>query len=167
MPRFCASCGAQMADAASVCPACGKAAGQSAGGGTATAPAPVAASSGSGIDPKLGGLLCYLPVGPIPLIADIFFLVAEPYKNDKFLRFHAFQSLFLGVGLFALMIGAMVLGAIMAAVFPPLALLMLLVWPLVGLSALVLCIICMIKAYGGQMWRIPIIGNFAAKQAGV
>src|SRR5258708_2557392 len=103
MPRFCASCGASMADTASALSACGKAAGQSAGGGTAAAPA-AAPAAGSGIDPKLGGLLCYLPIGPIPLIADIFFLVAEPYKNDKFLRFHAFQSLFLGCSLFVLMI---------------------------------------------------------------
>ena len=166
MPRFCASCGAQMADTASACPACGKAAGLSAGGGTAAAPATVV-GTGQGIDPKLGGLLCYLPVGPIPLIADIFFLVAEPYKHDKFLRFHAFQSLFTGVAIFVLWFALIVLGVVLGAVFPPLALIIIPAYMCLGLGALVLFVILMIKAYGGQMWRVPIVGNFAAKQAGV
>lgn len=164
MPRFCASCGAQMADTAGVCPACGKAAAQSSGGGTAAAPAAVSAA---GIDPKLGGLLCYLPVGPVPLIADIFFLVAEPYKYDKFLRFHAFQSLFTGVAAIVLWIAIAIVGVILGAIFPLLALLVFPLYMILGFGCLVLFVICMIKAYGGQMWRIPVIGDFAARQAGV
>ncbi len=45
MPRFCAACGGQMADNASACPACGKAAGQSTGGGAAAAPAQSSATA--------------------------------------------------------------------------------------------------------------------------
>ena len=133
----------------------------------APTPAPAAPAAGSGIDPKLGGLLCYLPVGPIPLLADIFFLVAEPYKNDKFLRFHAFQSLFTGVAFMVLWFAVFIVGIVMTAVFAPLALLLIPAYLLLGLGGLVLMIVCMMKAYGGQMWRIPIVGNFAAKQAGI
>ena len=135
-----------------------------AAGGSAPAPAPAAAS---GIDPKLGGLLCYLPIGPIPLIADIFFLVAEPYKSDKFLRFHAFQSLFTGIALCILWFAVVIVGLILGAIFPLLALIVIPLYMILGLGALVLFVICMIKAYSGQMWRIPFVGDFAAKQAGV
>ena len=161
MPRFCPSCGAQMVDTAAPCPACGKEAGQS-GGSTPPAPAP----SGGGLTDNVAALLCYLPVGPVPLIASIVFLVVEPYKNSKFVRFHAFQSLFFQAALFVTMIALVILGVILGAVFAPLLLIIFPLWMLVGLGALVLFIIMMIKANSGQTYKIPVIGEFAAKQAG-
>ncbi|HEU4386495.1 MAG TPA: hypothetical protein VFV34_01775, partial [Blastocatellia bacterium] len=43
-------------------------------------------------------------------------------------------------------------------------LLMLLVWGL-ALIALILDIVCMIKAYQGQIWKLPVVGNFAESKA--
>jgi uncharacterized membrane protein len=42
----------------------------------------------------------------------------------------------------------------------------LLLWPLIGLAGLVLWIILFIKAYQGQMFKLPVIGELAEKQAG-
>src|SRR6476620_8683969 len=83
---FCSGCGAQMADGATICAACGK--GQSVGGGAAAAPA--AAQSG-GLADNIAGLLAYL------FIPAVIFLVMESYNKNKFIRFHAFQGLFLGL----------------------------------------------------------------------
>jgi uncharacterized membrane protein len=123
------------------------------------APAPAA---GSGSSDNIIGLLCYSPVG---LIADIFVLVAEPYKNSKFLRFHAFQSLFLCGAAFAVSIGLGILGMILGMVAGPLALIIVPVQMLFGLAILGVCILMMIKAYGMQMTELPVIGKMAAGQA--
>jgi uncharacterized membrane protein len=160
MPQFCAACGAQMADGATTCPACGKSSATSAGGGTAAAPA---ASSGS--NDNVIALLCYSPVAIVGIIMG---LAVEPYKNSKLVRFHAFQSIFVVVAMIALAIGVMILGAILGSVLGILAL------PIMGLlyfalwaGTAVLLIFMMIKAYKGEMKRLPVIGDMAAKQAGV
>ena len=90
----------------------------------------------------------------ITIIPAIIFLVMEPYNRNKFIRFHAFQCLFLFVAILAIDI---VLG------FIPIIGWMLA--PLVGLGALALAIICLLKAYNNQMWKLPVIGDFAEKQA--
>src|SRR5947209_882630 len=107
MPRFCAACGGQMADNATACPACGKAAGQSAGGGAAAAPA----QSSGGLTDNVAAGISYI----IGILAIVFLLI-EPYKNSKFVRFHCFQVLTLmvawiggGIALFILaMVGSVV-----------------------------------------------------------
>ncbi len=144
---FCASCGGQLPAGANNCPACGKAAGQSVGGGAAAAPAQ--ASTASGMQDNVAGLLAY-----VTIIPAIVFLVVAPYNQNKFIRFHAFQCIFLTVALIATDI---VLG------FVPIVGLMLI--PLVGLAGLVLHIVCAIKAYGNQKFKLPVIGDLAEKQA--
>jgi uncharacterized membrane protein len=44
------------------------------------------------LEPKLAGALCYLPVMYIHLLASIAFIATEP-KDNRAVRFHAFQSL--------------------------------------------------------------------------
>ena len=144
MPRFCAACGGQMADNATACPACGKAAGQSAGGGAAAAPA----AAGGGLADNVAGGLAY-----ITIIPAIIFLVVEPYSKNKFVKFHAFQCL----GLAVLAIACSVI-----AVVPVIG------W-IIGilghLGVFVLWVICIIKAFQGGKFKIPVIGDFAEKQA--
>lgn len=106
-----------------------------------------------------------MPIGPVPLVADIVFLLAEPYKNNKFIRFHAFQSLFfMGAGV-CLGIGIMILGVILAFM-GPLALLMLPIDLVIGLGMLVLTIFMCVKAFSNQTPKLPVIGALAAKYAG-
>lgn len=158
MPQFCAACGAQMADGAVACPACGKASAKSVGGGAAAAPAP------SGGNDNLIALLCYSPVAIVGIVMG---LAVEPYKNSKLVRFHAFQALFLVLGIVALMITLSILGVVLSAVAGPLALLLLPLNFVIWIGSIILCVIMMIKAYGGNMTKLPIVGAMAAKQAGV
>ncbi len=143
MARFCASCGAQMADTATTCPACGKGAGQSAGGGAAAAPAQQA----GGLQNNLAGALAYL------WIVAIIFLLIEPYNRNKFVRFHSFQALFLGLVSIA---GHIVLGIIPFVGW--------VILPFFSLAIFVVAVICAVKAYGNQEFKLPVLGELAAKQ---
>jgi uncharacterized membrane protein len=151
MARFCASCGAQVADGAGFCPACGKAVGQSVGTGYAAAPAPAsgAAPATGGLADNVAGMLAY-----ITFIPAIIFLVMEPYNKKPFVRFHAFQCLFFSVALFVVHIVLMFVPLIGWAISA-----------LVSLGALVLWVVCLIKANQGQWFKIPVIGDIAEKQA--
>ena len=125
---------------------------QTSGGGAAAAPAPAAAG---GLQDNVAGMLAY-----ITIIPAIVFLVLEPYNRNKFVRFHSFQCIFFGVAWTALWIVMSVIGMI-----PLLGWLTLIIWPLLGLAGLIIWVLLMVKAYGGQMWKLPVIGDLAEKQA--
>lgn len=156
MPRFCAACGGQMADNATACPACGKAAGQSAGGGAAAAPA----TSSGGLTDNVAAGLSYI----IGILAIVFLLV-DPYKNSKFVRFHCFQVLAIAAAWIGGMIALFALTIVLS--FIHLGFLTVFIGPLFYLALFVLMIVACVKAFQNQMWRVPVLGNFAAKFAGV
>jgi uncharacterized membrane protein len=132
----------------------------------ASAPTPTPAAS-SGLSNNVAGLLCYLPVGGIGLIISIVFLFIEPYKNTRFVRFHALQSIFLHVASFVLFIGLFIVGGILGLITKGLGLILTtFLAPFVGLGLFVLVIVLMVKAYGNQEFKVPVIGDFASKQAG-
>lgn len=149
---FCSGCGTQIPPGAAACPKCGKAAGQSAGGGAAATPGAPAA----GLADNVAGMLAY-----ITIIPAIIFLVIEPFNRNRFVRFHAFQSIFFCVAWTVLWIAMSVIGMI-----PVLGWATILVWPLLGLGGLILWVLLLAKAYGGQMFKLPVIGDMAEKQAG-
>ncbi|MUV38177.1 UPF0132 membrane protein [Lentibacillus sp. JNUCC-1] len=101
----------------------------------------------TGLDRNVAALLCYLA----GFVTGIVFLVIE--KEDRFVRFHALQSIVTFVIIF---VASLVLTAI----------------PLIGwiigllLSPLsvVLWIVLMLKAYQGKEFKLPIAGNIAEKQ---
>jgi uncharacterized membrane protein len=145
MPQFCSACGAQMADGAAACPACGKSSATSAGGGTAAAPA-----QSGGLSDTAAGAIAY-----ITIIPAILFLVMEPYNKKPFVRFHAFQSLFFFLSWFLL--------NIICTIIPIVGWLLL---PLVMLGMIITAVITIIKASKGEKFKLPVIGNFAEQQAG-
>lgn len=106
------------------------------------------AKSSLGLEENIAGLLCYL----LGFITGIVFLVLE--KESSFVKFHALQSTIAFGGLFVV---SLVLGFI-----PFLGWLIDL---LISLFSLVLWIICMVKAYQGEMFKLPVAGEIAAKQA--
>jgi uncharacterized membrane protein len=111
---------------------------------------PRAQRSSTGLDPKLAGLLCYLA----GFVSAIVFLVIE--KEDREVRFHAFQSLATFGVLFALSLvaGAIpFIGWIVALLLTPLT--------------LVLWIVLMVKAFQGERWKVPGVGDWAEDQAGL
>jgi len=154
---FCAKCGAQLAEGTSFCASCGTPVGPTAGGPAA----PVAA--GTAMSSNVAGLLTYI----LGFITGIIFLVIEPYKNDKFVRFHAFQSIFFNVALIVFWIAYTILSSILGFVsLGILALVMGLVGLLIALAILAYWIFLMYKAYNYQYYKVPFIGDLAAKQAG-
>ncbi len=158
---FCSNCGAEVAQGAATCSKCGKPATVSTGGGAAAAPAPAAAPA-AGLADNIAGLLCYSPVG---IIADIIFLVTDPYKTNKFLRFHSFQSLFFAGACIVLSICFTIITTVVGMVVGPLAALLGLVWMLVWLAIMCLWVFMMYKAYTLSSMQLPVIGAMAKKQA--
>lgn len=128
-----------------------------------------------GISHNIAGLLCYLPtcLCCINLISSILWLVTEP-KDNKFVRFHALQGLMLfGVGfLIGIVFNILGVGASLGGVGTgsdvvgagASALVSLLGFAF-GIVMLVLHIVCMVKASQGQMWKLPLIGDIAEKNA--
>jgi uncharacterized membrane protein len=91
----------------------------------------------------------------------IIFLVMEPYNRSRFVRFHSFQSIFFAVAWTVIWIALSFVGMI-----PVLGWATLVIWPLLGLGGLIIWIILLLKANQGQMFKLPIIGDMAEKQAG-
>jgi uncharacterized membrane protein len=99
-------------------------------------------------------------------ITGIVFLVIEPYKNDRFVRFHAFQSIFASVAyilFWAVWTRLIVFGFFTAGFLWPI---LSLVGSLVSLGAFVGWLFLMYKAYNHERFMIPVIGEHAARQAG-
>jgi len=145
MARFCVSCGSQISDESNVCGKCGQPAYQAAGGGTVAAPS----AGTAGLTDNIAGMLAY-----VTIIPAIVFLLLEPYNRNRFIRFHSFQCIFLCVVL-------VVIHVVLLAV-PIIG------WAIsifVNLGALVLWIVLLLKAYQGQKFKLPVIGDLAEKQA--
>jgi uncharacterized membrane protein len=140
---FCNLCGAQIADGTTTCAACSS---------RAAAP-PVAAS---GMTDNVAGMLAY-----VTFIPAIIFLVTPPYNQSRFVRFHSYQSIFFTVAVFAIQVVLSI-----ATVVPFLILITGPLHLLVFLGAVIVWIILLLKANQGQMFKLPIIGDLAEKQAG-
>jgi len=112
---------------------------------------------------NVAGLLCYI----LGFITGIIFLVIEPYKNDRFVRFHAFQSIFFNVAVIVFWIAYMIVASILGFVsLGILAAVMGLVGLLISLAILAFWLFLMYKAYNNELYKIPFIGDLAAKQVG-
>src|SRR6516165_4024927 len=155
---FCSSCGTSIAEGTVFCPNCGKAvsaASPGAGGTMAVGPAS-AANQAAGSTPlaeNVAGMLAYFTIIPA-----IIFLLIEPYNRNRFIRFHAFQCLFTAAALIVLHIVLSIFGYIVPV-------LMFGLWGLVGLAELALWILLVVKAYQHEMFKLPIVGDLAEKQA--
>ena len=142
---FCPTCGTQIVDGAS-CPKC---AGGAVQGAAAVAPA------AAGLTDNVAGALAYVTILPA-----IMFLVLEPFNRKPFVRFHAFQSIFFFIAWTVLGIGMAFIAHI-----PFLGWATVLLWPLISLAGFVIWLILALKAYQGQMFKLPVIGDMAEKQA--
>ncbi len=102
-----------------------------------------------GLAENVAGLLCYV----LGWVSGIVFLLIEP--NNKFVRFHAIQSIIVfGIISIAILILSWI--PIIGAFFA---------W-IIGLVAFILWIVLMIKAYQGARYKVPWAGNLAEKRAG-
>jgi uncharacterized membrane protein len=120
-------------------------------------PPPTPSSAQPGLSDSAAGALAYFT-----FIPAIIFLIVEPYSRNPFVRFHAWQSIFLNIGAFVINVGlSLVLGMVFA--FSPF--LHLALWPLINLFWFIIWILCLINAFNGKRFMLPIIGALAEKQA--
>ena len=131
--------------------------------------APGGKTSFMNLDSNVGAMLCYILnfVCCLGLVLSIILLVTE--KENRFVKFHAVQSLFLAALQIAVGIVIGILGLILSLALNAFDLAWL-AWILIlGLRFILLLIFLAlwimggIKAYGGQWYKLPIIGEFAWK----
>lgn len=113
-------------------------------------PVPPSASAQSGLSDNAAGALAY-----VTIIPAIIFLIVEPYNRNSYVRFHSWQSIFLGIAAFAI--------NTVLTVIPVIGWMLI---PFVGLGFLVVWVIVLLKALKGERYQLPLIGKFAAQQAG-
>jgi uncharacterized membrane protein len=155
---FCAKCGAQMVEGTTFCGSCGAAV------GSGNAPSAPAGAASAGMTSNVAGCLAYI----LGFITGIVFLVLDPYKNDKFVRFHAFQSIFYSVVVIGFSIIWMIITGILGVMtLGFLFFVMGMISLLIHLAFLAFAIFLMYKAYQNELYKAPIIGELAAKQAGL
>ena len=124
-------------------------------------------TSSFGLSPNVAALVSYIWI-PVTSI-----LVLATEKENRLVRFHAWQSVFLGLSCFAAsIILSSVIGIVMlvAGLVSPYAgilvsILSLVVWLVVAAAMLGVWVLCLVKAYQGAMHRLPLIGNYAEKMA--
>lgn len=104
----------------------------------------------TGLSDNAAGALAY-----ITIIPAIIFLVMEPYNKNSFVRFHSWQCIFLGIAAIAIEI---VLGIIPVIGW--------IILPFAALGLLIVWITAIMKALKGERYQLPIIGKYAAQQAG-
>lgn len=151
---FCESCGTSLANAGGPCASCGVSSKPPSSGTTAP----------DGLSPQFAGALSYLAGA----ITGIIFLVVEPFKQDRFVRFHAFQSIFFNIAWIALWIVWIIAGIVLSALTKGLFLFVELpVNLLLMVAGFCLWAFLMYSASQKKMLRLPIIGALAAKQAGL
>jgi len=130
--------------------------------------------SALGLDGNLAAALGY-PIGIIAIIC----LIME--KENRFVRFHALQSILLHVAFIVLMIAVWVLTIVLViagvaasaasssaggAVGGIMSLLFSLIWLVVVVAYIGGLIFAAVKSYQGNMFKLPIIGNMAEKWTG-
>ncbi len=151
---FCNQCGVPIADGATICAAC--AARTQAPPPYQGVPAQGATQvSTQGMSDNVAGMIAY-----ITIIPAIIFLIVDPYSRNRFIRFHAWQCIFFNLAWWALWFVLRVIVHV-----PFFGWLTLLIWPLVGLGGFIAWLILVLKAYQGQMFKLPVIGDMAEKQA--
>ena len=102
----------------------------------------------TGIQPNVAALLCYL----LGVVTGVLFFILE--KENKFVRFHAVQSMIVFGGLFALQV-----------ILPMIPVLGWIVIPFAALLGVILWILLMIKAYKGEKFKLPWVGDIAEQKA--
>jgi uncharacterized membrane protein len=116
-------------------------------------------TSSSGLDPNVAAMLAYLAWW----VTGLIFYIIE--RDNRFVRFHAAQSIvafgaisILGI---ALMMASFVLLFVWASGFQ------VLMWlsQIVMLAGLIVWAVCLFKAFNGEYYKLPVVGDFAERIA--
>ncbi len=108
------------------------------------------ASKYTNLEPNIAAALSYI----ISPITGVIFFIVE--KDDKFVRFHAFQSILFGVAAYIIWFITTSLMALLIGFA---------LVPLVSIGMFILYALLMWKAYNNEMYELPVIGKIAKEQA--
>jgi uncharacterized membrane protein len=112
-----------------------------------------------GLSDNIAAALAY-----VTIIPAILFLVLEPYNRIPLVRFHSFQSIAFCVATVVLQVALMIVQGFLH--FIPLSYVLFgAVNLLVGLAFFVAWVVVVFKASTGEWYKLPLIGDFAEKQA--
>jgi uncharacterized membrane protein len=146
---FCANCGSTVEG--QFCGKCGNPVSVPAAAGSQPAAAPAIAPANAMAD-NVASALCYV----LGLVTGILFLLIAPYSQNRAVRFHAFQSIFLHLAAIAVwIVGNIVLGMVHLWILSP----------LIGLACLFLFVFMILKTWQGSRIVLPVIGQLAEQQA--
>jgi uncharacterized membrane protein len=129
-------------------------------------PPPVqTAKSSTGLDENVAALLSYV----FGWVSGLIFFLIE--KESRLVRFHAMQSILLNVLAIIIYIVLWVVSLVIWVITSQLPgilgglinIVLMLFWLVIGLGILIAWIMCLIKAYQSQYFKLPVIGNFAEK----
>jgi uncharacterized membrane protein len=120
-------------------------------------PAPIPTNPPAGLSDNAAGAIAY-----ITFIPAIVFLLVEPYNKNAYIRFHAWQSIFLSAAAIATQ---MVFGFALAVFIFFAPLLYTIPMHLIQLAFFVIWIIVLVNASQGKRFKLPVIGDLAEKQA--
>ena len=110
----------------------------------------------TGLEENVAGLLCYV----LGWVSGLVFILLE--QENKFVRFHAMQSIVTFGGITIISIALSILGLIpfLGVVFD------IANW-IIRVLAFVLWIVLMVKAVQGTKYKLPWAGDFAEKWVGI
>ena len=154
LPVSCPECEARMPETAAFCPGCGRRM-------TAALSVEEPAKEKVGLlSENIAGALAYLTFVPA-----IVFLLREPYRRNRFVRFHSVQCLLLWA-MGALLALALKVASMLLFVIPfvgPLFTVLVLV--IVALGTVAIWMVLVVKALQGEMFKLPVLGDYAEQQA--
>jgi uncharacterized membrane protein len=120
---------------------------------------PPGGKTSMGLETNLAALLCYLGnivvCCTIPILSTVFFFTE---KENRFIRFHAMQSILLFGVAFVI---RLLIGIVSLVLSIGIGRIALVPGMLVGLAYLVVLVLCAIKAYQGEWYKLPVIGDIA------
>jgi uncharacterized membrane protein len=171
MSISCPQCHAEMPDKVVFCPGCGRrmwVPGQEAAKPPTRPPAITSAEPSAESAPPAGipmrrGDNLIAASAYVAVVPAIVFVLVEPFKRNRFVRFHSFQSIFLAGATILIAIAMRILYSLLALI-PALG--FLLAWLATGVTLLglvILWLVLLVKALQGQTFKLPFIGNLAEK----
>jgi len=108
---------------------------------------------------NVAGVIAYITIFPA-----IFFLLVDPFKHNRFVRFHSFQHLLLWAAGVGIAIAASLVGAILQLI-PFMRVLFLPLGGLISLAWFFLWLLLVVKAYYHEMFKLPYLGDLAQEWA--
>jgi uncharacterized membrane protein len=116
-------------------------------------------TSSTGLEPNVAAALAYLAWW----ITGVLFFIIE--RDSAYVRFHAMQSMLALGALWALGVSLWVAGFVLVFLTGGGLGLMTALANLVWLVGVIAWVVCLVKAYSGERWKLPLAGDLAERLA--